>query len=97
MNDVPTTTAPAATTLETVKRILVQVKSLPEPWTALADDTDIVEGVGLDSIELLNFMLEIEAQLGIRIDFDRMEFSNLSSIATLSAFLDTMPKAESAA
>jgi acyl carrier protein len=88
---------PASATLETVKRILVQVKSLPEPWTALADDADLVEGVGLDSIELLNFMLEIEAQLGIRIDFDRMEFSTLRSLTTLAAFLDGMPKAESAA
>lgn len=84
-------------TLDSIKRILVQVKSLPGSPADLADDTDLVEGVGLDSIELLTFMLEVEAQLGIRIDFDRMEFSTLNSLATLADFLDGMPKAENAA
>lgn len=84
-------------TLDSIKRILVQVKALPGSPADLADDTDLVEGVGLDSIELLTFMLEIEAQLGIRIDFDRMEFSTLNSLVTLAGFLDGMPKAESAA
>jgi acyl carrier protein len=84
-------------TLDTIKRILAQVKALPGAPADLADDTDLVEGVGLDSIELLTFMLEVEAQLGIRIDFDRMEFSTLSSLATLADFLDSMPMAENAA
>ncbi len=84
-------------TLDSIKRILIQVKALPGSPADLADDTDLVEGVGLDSIELLTFMLEVEAQLGIRIDFDRMEFSILGSLATLAAFLDGMPKAETPA
>jgi len=53
----------------------------------LPDDTDIIEDINLDSIELLNFMLELEGRLAIRIDFDRMEFSTLNSIAGLAAFL----------
>lgn len=89
--------ATVSQTLDTVKRILVRVKSLSEPWHTLPDDADLVEGIGLDSIELLNFMLEIEAELRIRIDFDRMEFETLSSLATLAAFLDSMPKAEASA
>lgn len=83
-------------TLDTIKTILIQVKSLPGSAADLADDTDLVEGVGLDSIELLTFMLEVEARLGIRIDFDSMEFSMLSSLTTLAEFLDGMPKLESA-
>lgn len=82
------------TTIDTIKRILTTVKALPGPPDHLPDDADLIEDVALDSIELLNFMLEVEAQLAIRIDFDRMEFSTLSSIATLAAFLDTMPSAE---
>lgn len=84
-------------TIDTIKRIVTSVKALPGAPEDLADDTDLIEQVGLDSIELLTFMLEAEAQLGIRIDFDRMEFSTLGSIATLAAFFDSMPRAESAA
>jgi len=96
MTNIPASTA-TSTTLELLKSIVTKVKALPCPPSVLADDTDLVEGIGLDSIELLSFMLEVEAQLGIRIDFDRMDFSTLSSLAILAAFLDTMPKAESAA
>jgi acyl carrier protein len=78
-------------TIETIKRIIVTMKALPGLPSDLSDHTDLIDDIGLDSIELLNFMLELEAQLRIRIDFDRMEFSMLSSIATLGAFLDTMP------
>ena len=79
------------TTSAAIKCILASIKALPGAPADLADDTDIISDVGLDSIEMLSFMLEIEAQLEIRIDFDRMEFSTLSSIASLAAFLDTMP------
>ena len=83
-------------TSATIKRILAAVKALPGSPADLADDTDIINDVGLDSIELLSFMLEVEAQMEIRIDFDRMEFSTLSSIARLAAFLDTMPSTRAA-
>lgn len=79
------------TTIDTIKRILTTVKALPGSTADLADDADLIEEIELDSIEMLNFMLELEAELQIRIDFDRMEFSMLSSIATLAAFLETMP------
>jgi hypothetical protein len=40
---------------------------------------------------MLQFMLELEDRLAIRIDFDRLEFSYLHSIHRLADFLDTMP------
>ena len=79
------------TTIDTIKSILATVKALPGSPADLADDTDLIEDINLDSIELLNFMLELEARLAIRIDFDRLEFSTLNSIASLAAFLDLMP------
>jgi acyl carrier protein len=79
------------TTPETIKRILTLIKDLPGQPGELSDQTDLIEDIELDSIELLSFMLEVEAQLHIRIDFDRMEYSTLGSIASLAAFLDTMP------
>lgn len=79
--------------LETIKRILVSIKSMPPEAAALADDANIIDDIGLDSIELLNFMLELEAQLDIQIDFERLELSSLHAISTLSGLLQTMPSA----
>ncbi len=54
-------------------------------------DRVFLDGVGMDSLELLQFMLELEERLAIQIDFDRLEYSYLHSIQMLAEFLATMP------
>lgn len=78
-------------TIGAIKRSLAKVKSDPTLFDRLSETTDLVDGVGLDSLEMLEFMLELEASLAVRIDFDKLEFSLLRSIRTLADFLDTMP------
>ena len=76
-------------TAEALKNILVKIKSDPELFQRVADDAHLLNEVGLDSIEMLQFMLEIEASLSVRIDFDKLQYSSLRSIHTLAEFLDT--------
>jgi acyl carrier protein len=78
-------------TVATIKAIAEKVKRAPGLAARLADDADLLGEAGLDSLELLQFMLEVEERLAIRIDFDRLEYSCLRSIRDLAAFLDTMP------
>jgi acyl carrier protein len=78
-------------TVETLKQILGRVKADPTLDRRLTDTADLVDDVGLDSLEMLQFMLEVEASLAISIDFDQLEFSYLRSIDALARFLDTMP------
>jgi len=78
-------------TLDVLKQILAKLRGNPELATELGDDADLVAGLALDSLEMLQFMLEVEERLAIRIDFERLEFSYLQSMRTLADFLDTMP------
>jgi len=78
-------------TIEALKRVVAKVKSDPALVERMSDTVDLVDDVGLDSIEMLQLMLEIEATLAIRIDFDRLEYSYLRSLTTLADFLDGMP------
>ena len=82
-----------AHTIDVIKQILASLKAHPGPHTALSDTADLVNEVGLDSIEMLQFMLEVEARLGIRIDFEKLEYAYLGSIRTLAGFLESMPLA----
>ena len=77
--------------IDTIKQILATLKALPGAHTDIPDTADIVNDLKLDSIEMLQFMLELEAKLSIRIDFEKLEFASLSSIRTLAEFLGTMP------
>lgn len=83
-----------SSTTDALKQILARVKSDPALPAHLPDTADLVDGVGLDSLEMLQFMLEIEAALAIQIDFDKLEFTYLRSLSALAAFLDTMPPRE---
>lgn len=85
MNDTPHTIA-------VIKDIVARLKREPALAGRLEDTADLVDGVGMDSLEMLQFMLELEERLAIQIDFDRLEFSYLKSIATLAAYLDSMPR-----
>ena len=78
--------------IEEIKHILESVKRVPGLAQRLPDSADIIDEVGLDSLEMLQFMLEIESRLGVQVDFEAMEFSYLRSIKTLSEFLATMER-----
>lgn len=80
-------------TINTVKHILSVLKKSPELVETLTEDSNIIEDVGLDSLEMLQFMLEVEEQLKIAIDFDQLEYEHLHSVKTLAEFLKSMPAA----
>ena len=78
-------------TIVAIKSVLEKIKKTPGLAGELSDTANIIDDVGLDSLEMLQFMLEIEAQMAIQIDFDILEYEHLHSITTLAELLMTMP------
>ncbi|MEH2069539.1 MAG: phosphopantetheine-binding protein [Nostoc sp.] len=72
---------------ETIKKVLSEVKDTPVAVMTLSDDTDIINDIGLDSLQMVTFMLKLEEELDIQIDFDNLDFSNLMSVGSLCDFL----------
>ena len=66
--------------VQEIKLILEKVKGVPGLSQQLSDSADIIEDVGLDSLEMMEFMLEVESQLRVEIDFQKLDFSCLRSI-----------------
>ena len=81
------------TMIESVKQILERVKDRPGLAKGLSAQSDIIDEVGLDSLEMVDFMLRLEEELGIVIDFERLEFACLRSIRTLCEFFLNDPPA----
>src|SRR5262245_18538916 len=77
--------------IDAIKQTLEKVKGVRGLARKLADDADIIATVGLDSLEMLRFMLDIEERLSIQIDFDRLEYSSFNSIRALAEFMEAMP------
>jgi acyl carrier protein len=79
-------------TITDLKEVLAGIIGEPELARTLPDSASLLTDVSLDSLELLQFMLEIEASLGIEIDFEQLDYGHLGSLHDLAAFLDVMPR-----
>ncbi|MFD2876795.1 phosphopantetheine-binding protein [Paenibacillus rhizoplanae] len=54
---------------DTIVRILSEIKNNPELLLTATEATDIVNEVGLDSLQMINFILRIEDEFEIEFDF----------------------------
>jgi acyl carrier protein len=82
--------------IQEIKLILEQIKGVPGLAAQLADSADIIEDIGLDSLQMMEFMLEVESQLDLEIDFEKLDFSYLKSIEKFSEILEQMKKSTTA-
>lgn len=79
-------------TVTDLKEVLAGLIGDPELARTLPDNASLLTDVSLDSLELLQFMLEIEASLAVEVDFERLSYEHLESLADLASFLDSMPR-----
>ena len=61
----------ALPTVIALKDVLADLRGDPD-LKNLPDNPSVISDVGLDSLELLQFMLEVEASLAIEVDFERL-------------------------
>ena len=73
--------------VEQIIRILSEVKEDGGLTDSLTGGSSIIDDVGLDSLQMINFMLRIEEEFEIEIDFDNFDFENLSSINNFAAYI----------
>jgi acyl carrier protein len=78
-------------TAETVRRvvmhILADIKRDPSLPGRLAPTTDLLSEVGLDSLELTEFILRIEDELEIEMDLEQFDVQQLRSLDRLVRFV----------
>lgn len=76
--------------IEQVKTLLEEVKGVPGLAQSLQDSSNMIEDVQLNSLEMINFMLKVEQDLKIEIDFEQLDFDYFQSIAKFADFLSQM-------
>ena len=78
-------------TVSVLKDVLADLHGDPD-LKNLSDNASVLSDVGLDSLELLQFILEVEASLAVEVDFERLSYEDLESLTDLASFLDSMPR-----
>ena len=72
-----------------IKILLGTVKEDLELPNKISDDANIINDVGLDSLQLLNFLLLVEEKLEVEINFEKLDSRYLSSITNFCEFIST--------
>jgi acyl carrier protein len=66
-----------------IARLLVEVTENEELVSNLTDSSNLIEEVGLDSIQLINFILTLEDEFGVELDFESFDFDILRDLSKL--------------
>jgi len=73
---------------EDIKRAIVESLRLPIPVEEIGDATSLFgEGLGLDSIDVLELVLEMERRFGVSITDDATGQRVLRSVDTIAEFI----------
>lgn len=75
---------------ERIKNILADVLEDHSLGPSLSDNANLITEIGLDSLQMIDFMLRIEEEFDIEIDFEKLNFDDLQSISRFSQHLSTL-------
>ncbi|MDP4183114.1 MAG: phosphopantetheine-binding protein [Bacillota bacterium] len=72
---------------EKIIDILVEVKENPVLADEFNENSKIFDDIGLDSLEMINFVLKVEDEFNIEINFDEFDYSNMEDVKTFASFI----------
>ena len=73
--------------IKKIKKIIAIVLEEPGLENSLSDNADLINGVGLDSLQMIDFMLKIEEEFDIEMDFESLNFNDMRSIHQFGEYL----------
>ncbi|MFJ1892488.1 acyl carrier protein [Streptomyces sp. NPDC088170] len=68
-----------------VMKVLANVLSRRLEPVQITPEVDMVTALGLDSLEAIEFLLQIEDEFDIELDFENLSLQHLTSVRTFSA------------
>lgn len=77
---------------ETITEIVIKVKEDDSFRSSLTPKSDLINEVGLDSLQMINFILEVEDHFGVEIVYEDLDYSYLLSVERFIDFLNGMEK-----
>jgi acyl carrier protein len=54
----------------------------------ISDDADLINDIGLDSLQMINFLLQIEDEFDIEVDFEELDYNLMRSISKFTQFIE---------
>lgn len=83
---------PSETVRLRIKQIIVESLNLDGMTPESIGDDDVLwgEGLGLDSVDALELMVDLEQEYGFRIENEELDTEALATVAHLAAFVESL-------
>ncbi|MFC3032904.1 acyl carrier protein [Pseudoalteromonas fenneropenaei] len=75
--------------IEKLATLLISVKSNPDIAEKLNYESNLIEDFAIDSLDIVDILLGLEATFDISVDFDNFDFENLTKVSRLLAYIQT--------
>ncbi|GIO13164.1 hypothetical protein J19TS2_27190 [Cohnella xylanilytica] len=72
---------------EQIIRIIAELQKDPELTNRLNGQSSIVRDSGMESLQIVQFILQVEKEFGTEIDFDTFDMSLLDSVERFSEYV----------
>ena len=73
--------------IETIINILKDLINDEEILSGITSESDLINDIGLDSIQMINFILRIEDEFDIEIDFDDIEIEIMYNLGDFAEYV----------
>ncbi len=74
--------------LEKIIRNIAEVTENPDIANNINEDADLMQDIGLDSLQLVNLFLAIEDEFNIEFDFEDFDFTELNTVKKLLNYVE---------
>ncbi len=77
--------------MEKIKELLAEILSENSPVSAeeIDENASLLDEVGLDSLQLINFILRVEDEFDIEIDFENLDQEHLASVTAFAGYIQS--------
>lgn len=72
---------------EQITTLIAEIKKDHSLKETITLESHLIEDVGLDSLDIIDFLLQLEAEFDLRLDFDQLDFSIMQSVQALMTFI----------
>lgn len=83
------------TVLQGVKELLADALRDTGGAREIQDSDDIVHGLGLDSLQMIHFLLGVETRFSISLDFEKIDLDTLGSVSQFAQMVRELQVAQS--
>jgi acyl carrier protein len=82
-----------ASMIPRIGELLARITKNPAFAEKVTAATDLVNEVGLDSLQMIDFLLGLEDEFGIEVDFDSLDMRHLTSVEALCHYVRNLQSA----